>query len=127
MKYLRNSLIAALIACAPAAYAHEDHAHEAKHGGKIVESGHHHLEILARDGALEVHVDGKGGHTEDMQNAKATASILTKGKKLDVALTPGPGNVLKGTGSFKVAKGTIIVITLSMPGHEPEQARVTLD
>jgi hypothetical protein len=127
MKYLRNSFIAALIACAPAAYAHEDHAHEAEHGGKIVESGHHRLEILARDGALEVYVYGEGGHVEDIQNAKATAAILTQGKKQDVVLTPDPGNFLKGTGSFKVAKGTTIVITLSLPGHEPDQARLTLD
>jgi hypothetical protein len=127
MKNLRNSFIAALIACAPAAYAHEDHAHAAKHGGKIVESGHHRLEILVRDGALEVYVDGDGGHAEDVQNSKATAAILTHGKKQDVVLTPDQGNFLKGTGSFKIAKGTTIVVTLTMPGHEPEQARVTLD
>ena len=127
MHNVRNTLVALLVACASPALAHEDHAHAGQHGGTVVKSGHHRLEVVARDGELEVHLDGEGGHAEDIQSAQATAIVLSQGKKEEITLTPDPGNVLKGSGSFKAVKGATIVITLTMPGHEPEQARVTLD
>ena len=34
------------------------------------------------------------------------------------------GEVLKGRGNVTVKKGDTIVITLTMPGHKPEQARL---
>ena len=34
---------------------------------------------------------------------------------------------LKGTGDFNAGKGTTIVVSLTMPDHEPEQVRFKLD
>ena len=112
---------------AGAAMGAEKHSHEGKHGGKLVESGHHHVEIIAKDGALEVFVNGEDGQPEDVKDAKATAAVLSGGKKVDLTLAPDPSNALKGTGEFKATKGTTIVVTLTMPGHKPEQARLKLD
>jgi hypothetical protein len=103
------------------------HDHNGKRGGKVVESGHHHLEILAKDGTLEVYVNGEDGNPEDVKDAKATAAVLSGGKKEDIILAADPGNFLKGSGTFKAEKGTTIVLTLTMPGHEPEQSRIKLD
>ena len=119
------SLTLLVLAAAPAA-AHSEGAHGAKHGGKVVESGHHHLEVVVKDGSLEVFVEGEDGRPEDIKEAKATATVLSGGKKEDVTLAPGDAS-LKGTGSFTAVKGTTVVITLTMPGHKPEQARVKLD
>lgn len=102
------------------------HSHRAQHGGKVIESGHHHLEIVAKDGTLEVYVNGEDGKPEDVAGAKATAAVLSGGKKFDVTLAAA-GNSLTGSGDFKASKGTTIVVTLTMPGHSPEQSRVTLD
>ncbi len=82
---------------------------------------------MAKDGSLEVYVEGEDGQPEDVKDAAATATILSGGKKADIQLAPDAGNVLKGAGSFTAGKGTTIVITLTMPGHKPEQARVKLD
>jgi hypothetical protein len=127
MKTLKALGLGAVLALASPAQAGEDHSHAAKHGGQIVESGHHHLEIVTKDGALDIHVQGEDGKPEDVSGAKATATILSEGKKVDVALSPTPANTLSGTGSFKAVKGTTLVITLTLPGHAPEQARLKLD
>lgn len=109
------------------AKAQEDHQHNAKRGGVVVESGHHHLEIVAKNGTIEVHVAGEDGTPESVDDARATAAILSGGKKIDVVLAPDPSGFLKGSGDFKAVKGTTIVVTLTMPGHKPEQARIKLD
>ncbi|OYW52942.1 MAG: hypothetical protein B7Y80_17965 [Hyphomicrobium sp. 32-62-53] len=103
------------------------HSHDAKRGGKVVESGHHHVEVVTKDGAIEIYVEGEDGKPEDVNEAKAKATILSEGKKEDVILSPDSANALKGTGAFKAVKGTTIVVTLTMPGHKPEQIRVVLD
>ena len=104
----------------------QSHDHSAKHGGIIVESGHHHLEVELKDGTIEVHVTGEDGGAEDIAGAKASATILSGGKTETITLT-ADGEALKGTGSFTAGKGTVAVITLSMPDHPTEQARVQID
>lgn len=108
------------------AFAADTHDHTAQHGGKIVESGHHHLEVVAKDGSLEVFVSGEDGKAEDVATAKATATVLSNGKKVEIALTGQADGLLKGAGDF-IAKGATIVFTLTMPGHAPEQARIKID
>lgn len=121
-------LAAAFLAAVTPAIAHEsDPHHQSQHGGVVVESGHHHLEIVAGDGVLAVHVVGEDGKPEDVTGAKASATILSEGKKTDVSLTPEANGVLKGTGAFSAAAGTTIIVTLTMPDHKPEQARIKLD
>jgi hypothetical protein len=119
--------ISAAFALVNPALAGGGHSHDGKHGGKVVETGHHHIEVVAKDGLIQVYLEHEDGKAEDVAGAKATATVLSGGKKEDVALTPDPANFLKGTGSFTAEKGTTIVITLTMPGHKPEQARVKLD
>lgn len=127
MRKTAIATFALLLAALPAAAGDDhDHDHAAKFGGKLVESGHHHLEVVAKDGMIEVHVAGEEGKPEDVAGAKASATVLSEGKPSTIQLTP-EGGVLKGTGSFKAVKGTTIVITLTMPDHKPEQARLTLD
>ncbi len=127
MKSITALLLGAVLALASTAQAGEDHSHAGKHGGKIVDTGHHHMEIVATDGALEIYLEHDDGTPENIADAKAKATVLSEGQKHEIELTPDPGNVLKGSGSFKAVKGTTIVVTLTMPGHKPEQARLNLD
>ncbi|HYD15008.1 MAG TPA: hypothetical protein VEA77_01275 [Hyphomicrobium sp.] len=103
------------------------HDHGAKHGGVIVHSGHHHLELVAKGGNLELYVSHEDGDAEEVGSAKATATVLADGKTEMVTLAPAGGNALKGAGGFNVGKGTTVVVSLTMPGHETEQARFKLD
>lgn len=120
-------ILGTVLTLASAAFAEGQHSHAGKHGGKVVESGHHHLEVVTKDGAIEIYVEGEDGKPEDVKDATAKATILSEGKKEDVILSPGDAHALKGTGTFKAVKGTTIVITLTMPGHDAEQARIKLD
>ena len=127
MKKYTALILGTVLALASPAFAEGEHDHSGKHGGKVVESGHHHLEVVTKDGTIEIYVEGEDGKPEDVKDAKAKATILSEGKKEDVVLSPDTANALKGTGSFKAVKGTTIVITLTMPGHDAEQARIKLD
>ena len=126
MKYTALILGTILSLTSPA-FALGEHSHAGKHGGKVVETGHHHIEIVVKDGSLEVYLAHDDGDAEDVKDAKAKATILSEGQKHEIDLIPDPANFLKGTGSFKATKGTTIVVTLTMPDHKPEQARVRLD
>ena len=44
-----------------------------------------------------------------------------------LAMGEGFQATLKGTGSFNAGKGTTIMLSLTMPDHEPEQVRFKLD
>lgn len=127
MKRVLNLTAAVFLTLTMSALAAEDHVHKGKRGGLFAESGHHHLELIAKDGSLELYVEGEDGKPEDIVEAKATATVLSDGKKEEIKLSVDAGNFLKGSGTFKAAKGTTIIVTLTMPGHKPEQARFKLD
>jgi hypothetical protein len=103
------------------------HDHGSKRGGVVEHSGHHVLELVAKGGALELYITNEDGKEEDASAAKATATVLADGKTEQVTLAPAGGNTLKGTGSFNAGKGTTIMLSLTMPDHEPEQVRFKLD
>jgi hypothetical protein len=117
--------LAALAMSTGLAAAADEHEHAAKHGGVVVHSGHHVLELVAKGGTLELYITGEDG-PEEIGEAKATATVLADGKTEKVTLAP-EGEVLKGGGSFNAGKGTTVVVSLTMPGHEAEQARFKLD
>jgi hypothetical protein len=53
--------------------------------------------------------------------------VLADGKTEKLELAPAGGNSFKGTGGFNAGKGTTIVVSLTMPGHNPEQVRFKID
>jgi hypothetical protein len=124
---LKTLALAVTIATATATAALAAGDHKGKHGGKVVESGHHHLELVAADGSLTLYVRDEADKPEDVAKAEASATVLAGGKTEAVALRPADGGVFSGKGGFKAGKGTTVVITLKMPKHKPEQARFKLD
>jgi len=113
------SAVLVFLTTTSSAFAGPDHVHEAKHNGLVAAtSGHHNVELVAANGLLQVYVTDHDGAPEDVGGTKASATVLFDGKKEQVALKPEFGNLLKGT---------VVVITLTMPDHKPEQARFKLD
>ncbi|MBX9848095.1 MAG: hypothetical protein K2X64_02280, partial [Rhodocyclaceae bacterium] len=88
MKKFTALILGTVLALASQAFAEGEHSHAGKHGGKVVESGHHHLEVVTKDGTIEIYVEGEDGKPEDVKEAKAKATILSEGKKEDVVLSP---------------------------------------
>jgi hypothetical protein len=127
---LIKSILAALgvISVLVTAVFAANEANEPKHGGKVVEtSGHHVVEFVASGDSIEVYVTHDNGNPEDTKDAKATATILAGGKKEEIALTPAAANSFRGLTASEIGPGTVVVVTLTLPGHKPEQARVKLD
>lgn len=103
------------------------HGHDAKHGGVVVHSGHHHLELVASGANIELFVTNEDGSVEDVAAAKASATVLVDGKAEMVVLAPSGANSLKGVRNSAEGKVATVVVSLTMPNHEPEQARFALD
>ena len=114
-------MLGTILTLASPAFGESEQSPAGKNGGQVVYTGHHHMEIVPRDGSLEVYLAHDDGGSEDVKDAKAT-TILSEGQKQEIDLVPDPANFLKGTGSFKAIKGTTIIVSLKMPGHKPEQA-----
>jgi hypothetical protein len=102
------------------------HDHDPKHGGVVVHSGHHHLELVVNGANVELFVRSEEGGDEDVAAAKAQATLLVDGKAEQVALQPA-GASLKGVRNSSEGKVATAVVSLTMPGHETEQARFLLD
>lgn len=123
---IRTLLFAASLAiAAPMALAHEG-PHQAQHGGQVVVAGgHHHLELVAKDGEITLYVRDEDHKPDTTKGLAATATVLAAGKQETVKLEPHGGNVLKGKGRFVVAKGMRVVVSLTLPEHKPVTARFT--
>lgn len=126
--------LAALVTASSLAFAQDDHDHDShahdhapKHGGIVEHSSHHHWELVAEDGALRLYVTNAQGKPEAVDGAKGTATVLSQGKTEQITLEPAGENRLEGSGGFKAGKGTTVVVTLTLPDHEAEQARFRLD
>ena len=125
----RTTFFALLLTFSPLApaLAAGDHHHEGKHGGMMGDtSGHHHVELVADGQSLTLYVLHADGELENVAKAKATATVLSGGKTEKVDLVPDE-DALKGEVSASLGKGDTVVVTLTMPGHKPEQARFKLD
>ena len=126
---IRVAAFALAVALAvPLALAQGSGAKKAHHGGQVVvaKGEHDHfLELVAKDGELTLYVRDDEDNADSVKGAKGSATVLAGGKQTTVRLEPQEPNILKGKGSFTVAKGMKVVVTLTLPEHRPITARFT--
>lgn len=122
------SLIAAVtLALAPPLWAKDkDHHADPKHGGVAAEAGKYHLELVAKDKTLSLHVYGHDDKPLDAAKARAQANVFSGKDKGNVALTPAGGNVMKGEAAFAIRPDAKIVLTFTPAEGKAEQARFQL-
>lgn len=131
---MKASIIAAVLA-APLiilqpAWAHTDESLDATpspHGGQVRAAGPYHLELIAKDGELvlhvtdhawqEIHADGGEGKANIQQNKS--------GGKITVKLEPLQQNMFKGNGEFHITPETVIVVFVKLPEQDAYGARFT--
>ena len=87
--------------------------------------GTNHAELLAAGNTLRLFLFDGADKPIPAAGATAQAVILAGGRQVTVALTPSGDNVLAGTGDFTAARGMRAVVTLTLPGQRPAQARFT--
>jgi hypothetical protein len=131
---MKVSIVAAVLA-APLmllqpAWAHTDElldAMQAPHGGQVRAAGPYHLELVAKDAELVLHVTDHAWqeiHT-DGGEGKATIQQGKAGSKTTVKLEPSQQNMFTGRGEFRINPETVIVVFVKLPEQDAYGARFT--
>ena len=130
-----NKLIIGAVLAAPLiifqpAWAHTDESLDAMsspHGGQVRAAGPYHLELVAKDGELVLHVTDHAGQEIKTDGGEGKANIQQDkaGSKITVKLEPSPQNMLTGNGEFQVNPETVIVVFVKLPEQEAYGAKFT--
>ena len=128
------SMVAAVLAVSlmilQPVWAHTDESLDAMsspHGGQVRAAGPYHLELIAKDGELVLHVTDHAWqeiHTEGGEG-KANIQQDQAGSRLTVKLEPSQQNMFKGNGEFHITPETVIVVFVKLPGQDAYGARFT--
>ena len=106
-------------------HKHDDKAHKAHHGGVVSQVGHNEYELVAKPDSIVLHVstDEKPLSTK---GGSANVTLLSGPEKSTVKLEPAGENRFEAKGSFKVAAGTKVLASVTLPGKKGQQIRFTL-
>ena len=123
------AVLAALMVLQPV-WAHTDASLDAlpsPHGGQVRAAGPYHLELVAKEGTLVVHVTDHVWQAmkTDGGEGKATIQQGKAGSRITVKLESSQQNMLTGNGEFLVTPETVIVVFVKLPEQEAYGARFT--
>ena len=122
-------LLATLILSQPV-WAHTDESLDAMsspHGGQVRAAGPYHLELVAKDGELVLHVTDHLDHEINTIGGEGKANIQQgkTGSKITVKLEPSQNNMFMGSGEFQIDPKTVIVVFIKLPEQDAYAARFT--
>src|SRR5215216_3204789 len=86
-------LAAALLTALPA----EAHGPKSRHGGRIINAGPYHAELVAKDKAIEIFLLGHDDKPVDPRGFKGVAILNVEGKAERITLAPSENDALSGT------------------------------
>lgn len=117
----------AIVVLAPfvAATGYADERGIGPNGGQVKDAGKHHVELVVKANALTVYVTGAKDAKVSTQGASGNATVLSGKNTTSVKLEPAGENALAGAGKFESAPGMKVVVSLSLAGQDPVQARFT--
>lgn len=114
-------------------HAHGDEVHTPQttpHGGQIAVAGAYHLELVvskdskdAKDNPVVVFVTDQTGSKVTSTGMTGIATILSGKTKSTATLAADSENRLKGTASYASTSDLKVIVSLTIPGKEPVQAR----
>ena len=81
--------------------------------------------MVVKDSALTIYVLGDKDAKVPTKGATGTATVLAGKVTSNVKLEPSGENVLAGGGSFQPAPDMKVVVSVTLPGEPPIQARFT--
>ena len=123
MKQINAVVLAILFAYSVSASA--DGPTIGPHGGQVKDAGKYHLELVVKDTALSVYVTGAKDAKVATQGATGGATVLAGKNTSSVKIEPSGENALAGSGSFQPAPDMKVVVSVTLPGQTPVQARFT--
>jgi len=94
-------------------------------GGQVKDAGKYHMELVVKDTALSVYVTGAKDAKVATKGASGSATVLAGKNTSSVKLEPRSENVLAGSGGFHPAPDMKVVVSVTLSGQPPVQARFT--
>jgi len=119
------------------AVAHDDAylaTQKAPNGGQLRMAGPYHYELVvphlgsaANAGGLVVYVTDHAGTPVPTQGAQGVAHVLVGKERSTLKLAPDGENRMRAGGAYDRASEAKIVVSITMAGARPEQARFASD
>ena len=123
MKPIKVLFVATLLCLSHAARA--DGPAIGPNGGQVKDAGKYHLELTVKDTALTVYVTGSKDAKVATKDATGSATVLAGKVTSNVKLEPRGENTLAGGGGFQPTPDMKVVVSVTLPGQPPVQARFT--
>lgn len=84
-------------------------------GSQTQAIGPYYIELIAKDGQLELRVEDLNRNAVVARGGSAKANVIDKdGNRVTVRFTPVFGNIMRGSGDFKITPDTNISVFLAM-------------
>ena len=120
-----NAAVLATILFAYLVSARADEAATGPNGGQVKDAGKYHMKLVVKNTALTVYVTGNKDAKVATKGATGSATVLAGKNTSSVKLEPSGENALAGSGSFQPAPDMKVVVSVTLPGQPPIQARFT--
>jgi hypothetical protein len=117
----RTAIIAFVLAAVMPALAHE--VPMGPNGGRIVEAGAYHVELVASQHSIEVYVTDADEKPVPPAGFKGTAILVVEGKPQRIALQPDGNTRLSGKAVVVLPKEPKGVVQITAPNGVTAQAR----
>ena len=117
----RLSIFAAALLIAGTAYDHGPD--KGAHGGRQVDAGDYHVEVVAQDTALSVYVNTDKDQPVDAKGYKGTGIFVVAGKSQRIELTYESANKLSGTSTIPLPARLKGAVRITLPTGKTVQAK----
>jgi hypothetical protein len=115
------ALMTALV-LATAAYAHGPD--KGRNGGRQVDAGNYHVEVVTKDTILAVYISDDNDKPVDAKGFKATGIFVVSGKPQRIELKPETANKLSGTSSVPLPADLKGAVQITLPTGGTVQAKL---
>lgn len=119
MKLASLALIGAWLTAAPA-FASDAGP---QHGGRVVDAGDYHVEMVAKDGAIDIHVSDHHNRPVATAGYKGIAILSVGGKSLRIVLVPADAAKLIGKAEAALPAQPKGVVQITSPAGKTVQAK----
>ena len=124
---LRALVVLVSLTLTTGAYAQHKHNHshaeKGPNGGQMVEAGDYHVELLARDGVVDVNVMDHDNKPKPTKGYKGVAIISVDGKSQRIVLEPTDASRLTGKSGGALPSQPKGVVQITPPGGKTLNAR----
>ena len=118
---LEVAALASMLLIALAARAHE--VESGPHGGRVVEAGANHIELVVKANSVDVFVTDAGDKPVSINGFKGVAIFTINGKAQRIVLEPKEGSRLSGTSAIALPAQPAGVVQLTASDGKTAQGR----